>query len=160
MTTLPFPDTPYLLTGMDRLHRHLERLPIKLLVMDEQEVAAQPATNKWSKKEILGHLLDSAQNNHHRFYQLAMAEGPLQITSYDQNNWVKVHRYNEASWAVLVEDWKALNCRLLRLWVKMDEGLFSKPIILPSGEHKTGEFLVNDYTDHQEHHLRQILGKL
>lgn len=145
---------------MDRLHKLLERVPIKLLLLEEEEVSFKPAPNRWSKKEILGHLLDSAMNNHLRFFQLAGATEPLHVLRYDQDRWVDVHRYRDASWTVLVEDWKALNCRILRLLVHLSSTDFQKPVILPDGEKKNGAFLINDYTDHQMHHLRQILPTL
>src|SRR4030095_2595683 len=46
----------------------------QLRLLQETEVSLKPAPGKWSKKEILGHLIDSATNNHQRFVRTQMTE--------------------------------------------------------------------------------------
>src|SRR5690242_5356063 len=89
----------------------VERARCVLEAISEESAGARRIPEGWSSKEIVGHLIDSAANNHQRFVRAAL-EGALVWPGYDQNGWVRVQAYQQASWPQLIESWSALN-RLL-----------------------------------------------
>ncbi len=116
----------------------------------------RPSGKGWSMREELGHLVDSAVNNHDRFVRAALSpsfEGP----GYEQEGWVAVHRYNEIPWPMLVETWYAHNAILVPLVAALPEGKLATPCAVGGGEPVTLGFLVEDYVLHMRHHLDQIL---
>ncbi len=110
---------------------------------------------KWSKREILGHLIDSAANNHQRFVRVANS-GALEFTRYDADEWVARQRYHEILWEPLLELWTAYNRHLAHVLGAVPNELgdvscelhFEKPVTL--------RWVARDYVDHMNHHLRQI----
>jgi hypothetical protein len=78
--------------ALNRLEYLLKTIPALLNALDENEFSFKPAENKWSKKEILGHLIDSASNNHQRFVR-AQFEEHANIF-YHQNEWVEIVAIN------------------------------------------------------------------
>ena len=76
--------------------------------MSHDEMGFKPTPHEWSKKEILGHLIDSAANNHQRFVR-AVSRVAAQFPTYDQNEWVGIQGYNKRPWPSLVELWSAYN---------------------------------------------------
>ena len=141
-----------------RLQKNLADIPSKLLSFSEEELIKKPAPNKWSKKEILGHLIDSAANNHHRFVKAQFEDDPFKFNSYQQDDWVRVQHYNEMGTDSLVGLWEIYNTHILWIISIFDNTkLDSKWII--EGYETSGEtmlFLLKDYVDHMDHHLRQI----
>lgn len=115
------------------------------------------APGKWSKKELIGHLIDSAANNHHRFVK-AQFTARLLITRYDQEAWVKYQDYGNESWAHLVQFWKSYNLHLLHIASRIPEEKRSTVCQLEDSDGVTLGFLVEDYVAHLKHHLKQILG--
>jgi hypothetical protein len=83
----------------------------KLRALPESETAHRPSPDRWSKKKILGHLIDSACNNHQRFVR-AQLEGGLTFPGYEQEGWVRCQGYGTADWPLLVELWAAYNRHL------------------------------------------------
>jgi hypothetical protein len=79
--------------------------------MNHDDVGFKPTPHEWSKEEILGHLIDSAANNHQRFVR-AVNKVAGQFPTYDQDEWVQIQRYNEAPWSSLVALWSAYNNHL------------------------------------------------
>ena len=71
-----------------------------LLAMTDEQAAVRPAEGKWSAKEIIGHLIDSASNNHGRFVR-AQLQDDLIFSGYAQADWVAVQRYQERDWTAL-----------------------------------------------------------
>src|SRR3954463_2486785 len=80
----------------------------RLRAVTESDTAKERGDGKWVRKEILGHLIDSAANNHQRFVR-ARAADPFVWPGYDQNAWVAVHDYRRRPWTDLVEVWAAFN---------------------------------------------------
>lgn len=76
---------------INRLEYLCNTIPELLIQIDEQIFSEKINPAKWSKKEILGHLIDSATNNHHRFVRVQF-ETNLKI-SYDQNKWNQYNFY-------------------------------------------------------------------
>lgn len=103
--------------------------------------ASRPlAPGKWSRKEIIGHLIDSAANNHARFVR-AQIEDDFVVHDYDQARWVDVQRYRERSWPDLVRLWEAYNRHLAAI---MED------------ENAVAAALMRDYLAHLKHHLGQV----
>ena len=79
-----------------------------LLELDNADTSTRPSEKKWAKKEILGHLLDSASNNHQRFVR-ATLQGSLTFPGYDQARLVNLQRFSDVDWNFLVDFWAAYN---------------------------------------------------
>ena len=125
-----------------------------LAAIAESTAADKPSPETWSKKEILGHLIDSAANNHQRFVRLQL--GPeLNLQGYDQDEWVRIGRYQDASWPDVVALWAAYNRQLARILDTLDPSALGHVWHSASGD-VTLEFIANDYVRHVKHHLGQI----
>jgi len=124
--------------------------------MNHDEMRFKPDPHKWSKKEILGHLIDSAANNHQRFVR-AVDKVAGQFPTYDQDEWVRIQRYNEMSWSFLVKFWSAYNSHLSHIIECIPEDAESSPCNIGKGEPVTLEFVVRDYLRHLQHHLKDMI---
>ena len=140
----------------------------RLLQITEAQSEQPRAEDHWSSKQIIGHLIDSAANNHARFV-LGQIKDDLVFTGYDQNGWVQIQHYQEAPWPRLVELWRAYNLHLLHVmsWTAPDKlhhrcTQHSLQTIafetVSEYEPATLEYLMKDYVVHLKHHLGQILG--
>jgi DinB family protein len=126
----------------------------RLLQIDDAS-ASRASNGKWSKKEILGHLIDSAANNHQRFVRLQFETG-LALPGYQQSNWVNAQRYRERKWADLVELWVVYNRHLAHVIEHVDRNALQNVWNSPGGPVDL-EFLMRDYVTHLNHHLQQLL---
>ena len=124
--------------------------------MNHDDMGFKPDPHKWSKKEILGHLIDSAANNHQRFVR-AVNKAAVQFPTYNQDEWVRIQRYNEMSWSFLVTFWSAYNSHLSHLIECIPGDAESSPCNIGKEEPVTLEFVVKDYLRHLQHHLQDIL---
>jgi len=124
--------------------------------MNHDEMRFKPDPHKWSKKEILGHLIDSAANNHQRFVR-AVNKVAGQFPTYDQDEWVRIQRYNEMSWSFLVTFWSAYNSHLCHIIECIPEDAESSPCNIGKEEPVTLEFVVKDYLRHLQHHLKDMI---
>jgi hypothetical protein len=129
----------------------------RLLAVSESESSFRPGPDKWSKKEILGHLIDSASNNHQRFVR-AQLSSEIRLPEYEQEEWVRRQSYQTESWENLVQLWKSFNLHVLHLGAKIPGERLSSICFIGSNEPVTLEFLFIDYVRHVKHHLQQILG--
>ncbi len=114
------------------------------------------APGKWSRKEILGHLIDSASNNHQRFVR-ARLSSEVSFPGYAQNQWVETQGYQSESWQNLVQLWAGFNRHILHFVSRIPEDSADNRCALDGNEPVTLRFLVDDYVRHLEHHLAQIL---
>jgi DinB superfamily len=142
--------------AVDRFRELLERTPARLAALNEAGVTSPSEPGKWSKKEILGHLIDSASNNHQRFVR-AQLSTPLVFPAYAQNEWVETQAYASEAWSDLVELWAAYNRHLLHAVAQIPEESLGHLCKIGDGKQVTLSFLVEDYVDHLEHHLSQLL---
>ena len=124
--------------------------------MTPNQVSPKDNPDEWSKKEILGHLIDSAANNHQRFVR-ASCNTAASFPTYDQNDWVRIQQYNKSEWARLVELWSAYNRHLSDVVERIPEDAMSAPCNIGKEEPVTLEFVVKDYLRHLRHHVNQLL---
>ena len=123
-----------------------------------EAVAGEPYPGgSWTRKQVLGHLLDSATNNHFRFGHAAQA-GSLAVPGYAQRAWVDWHDYGALPWADLLSHWRSRNELLTRLVAGLPESMLGAPCRIEEDPEVTLEFLIRDYLDHLDHHVRQITG--
>lgn len=115
--------------------------------------------NKWSKKEILGHLIDSAMNNLRRFTESQFSEKPYLVLAYDQDKLVQVNRYQERNIQDLLKLWGQLNKQIAFVLKDISEAQLNIPINLYDFSVCNLEFLIEDYITHLKHHLNQIFEK-
>ena len=126
----------------------------RLHAIPEDIAAQKPAANKWSKKEILGHLIDSAANNHQRFMRLQL-QSELSFPGYEQDNWVRLNRYQQTPWSEIIILWSAYNRHLATVIESLDDAALGHVWHSPDGD-VTLEFIATDYLRHLKHHLKQI----
>jgi len=136
----------------------VENVKIKLLAIDQEAANVKPSFDKWSKKEILGHLIDSAANNHQRFVRAVNNEAD-NFPTYQQNDWVRIQQYNASSWKSLIELWAAYNKHLSDLLERIPGSSKSSPCNIGKPEPATLEFVAKDYLRHLNHHLNKIIGQ-
>ncbi|ALL07455.1 hypothetical protein AQ505_19350 [Pedobacter sp. PACM 27299] len=141
--------------NLNRLLYLCETIPMLFAELRETELSDKPAPNKWSKKEILGHLIDSAACNHQRFVRAQFEHLPTII--YDQNNWNSVSHYQSMDSKRLLAFWIAYNLHLVELMQLMAPENLEKRCVTGGEEEHTIAWLFNDYVSHLEYHLRQIL---
>ncbi len=130
----------------------------KYFCLDAQQRSAKPTPDKWSKKEILGHLVDSARYNLQRFTEIMITDGIYSVKSYDQHNLVRINDYQHMDNYELLTLWQILNKRIVRTLETMDDHHLDKQI-LSGNEPFTLAWLVNDYMVHLQHHLNQIFNE-
>jgi hypothetical protein len=126
----------------------------RLSAVSEEAAARRPAPDKWSKKEILGHLVDSAANNHQRFVRLQL-EPEIRLPGYEQDGWVRVSRWQQTPWTEIIALWSVYNRHLANVIDGLDPSALGHVWHSPEGD-VTLEFLATDYVDHMKHHLQQI----
>jgi hypothetical protein len=116
---------------------------------------AKPLRHKWSKQEVLGHLVDSAQNNLRRFICTQYEPEPPLIV-YQQDFWVAANQYQEMEKSDLIELWRLLNLRICAVLESMPEANYTKES--NTGSLRTLAWLAEDYVKHMKHHINQIIA--
>jgi hypothetical protein len=124
-----------------------------------RRVEALPPSTKegsgWTRSEILGHLIDSALNNHQRFVRAAL-DGVYSGPGYSQDAWVTLQDYRATPWPELVVLWVSLNRLLVRVVERIPAARLAAQCVVGEGEPVTLEFLIDDYVRHLRHHLHQL----
>jgi hypothetical protein len=138
----------------------------QLLKLSDDQSQERRSNDSWTRKQILGHLIDSAANNHQRFVR-AQFTNELAFPGYDGDQWVDVQRYNDADWSQLVQLWKLYNLHLIRLVSYIPNNVLElqrskhnlDEIAFKTVDQKdpvTLDYFIRDYVDHLRHHLDQI----
>ncbi len=126
--------------------------------ISDKDLSNKPLPHKWSKKEVLGHLIDSGHNNLRRFISAQYEVSPPKIF-YDQDFWVKVNDYQHRPAADVIELWRLVNEQICSVLTTMPQGNYGKTADVGKLESKqlTLQFLAEDYISHMKHHLNQII---
>ena len=121
----------------------------------------KPREGVWTRQEIVGHLIDSALNNHQRFVRAQIPahldHGALVIDGYAQDDWVRVGGYASGNASELVALWAGLNRQIQRVMRNVDPERLQTNIVINGGAPVTLEAVMVDYVGHVKHHLKQIL---
>ncbi|MFH1932660.1 MAG: DinB family protein [Pseudomonadota bacterium] len=125
--------------------------------LPEETIEVRSNPGDWSVKEIVGHLVDSASNNHQRFVRLQVADG-LVFPDYSQDNdaWVLIQRYQEAPWDALLALWRYFNFHLARVIRSVNERCIDHIWVVDEDTSITLGELMIDYLRHLKDHLKQI----
>lgn len=152
--------------ALEDFGRTIETAAERLRGMSEDEAGARSEPGVWSAKETVGHLIDSAANNHQRFVRAQFVDDLL-FPGYVQDEWIAAQHYQDASWPQLVELWRLYNLHLLHVVSRIPPDELTRPRrphsldkiafrLLDKDEAATLEYLIRDYVVHLKHHLNQI----
>lgn len=143
-------------TALLQLEKHIQEVPEHLKQFSTEVLLQKPAPDKWSKQEILGHLIDSAINNLKRFTDTQYFPQPYTVLRYNQDELVAINRYQQLPLEHVLQLWSILNKQILNIISTIPADKLPYTVITPSGDSKTLEWLAIDYVGHMEHHLKQI----
>ena len=138
----------------------------RLRDMTPEQSRRGSSEDNWAPIEILGHLIDSAANNHQRFVRAQFTDD-LVFPGYVQDQWVNGQKYRDASWPDLIQLWSSYNLHLVHVASVIPTDALTKPRAAHSLDQiafnpveriqpATLEYLIRDYVDHLRHHLNQI----
>ena len=130
-----------------------------LQCISDEEASIKPLPTKWSKKEILGHLIDSASNNQQKFVRM-MAQPHFNFIGYAQDFWVVEQHYNQSDWQELVHFWYAYNSHIAHIIENGNPDFLQNTITIEGHGLFTLAFIMQDYEEHLKHHLKVILPEI
>lgn len=131
----------------------------KLLELDERLAHAKPTPDRWSISEVIGHLVDSACNNHQRFVRAQYCTDFV-FPKYNQTEWVAAANYRESNWESLVELWYYYNRQIAVLIRNMRVSSLSTLCTITPYQTCTLEYLVIDYLAHMKHHFSILVDRI
>jgi hypothetical protein len=151
-----------------RLRGAVDDATPRLLLLSPDAATRRPAPGKWSPVEVIGHLVDSASNNHQRFVR-ARDQNDLVFEGYAQDDWVARQQYQSAPWEELVVLWQLYNRQLARVMSATPRDVRERVHhrhnlhrvafrTVPENQPATLDYFMHDYVDHLEHHLAQVLA--
>ena len=151
---------------LDDFRTTLAAESIRLMGIADADAGVAPTPGKWSPKEVIGHLIDSASNNHGRFVRAQMSD-EMVFQGYDQDAWVNLQHYNARPWAELVSLWRAYNMHIAAIVANISPEMLSLQRTVhnldeiawrtvPRDQPVTLESFIRDYLAHMKHHLAQI----
>lgn len=127
----------------------------KISAIPDSEFSAKPLPGKWSKKEVVGHLIDSAQNNLRRFI-CGQYESTPPFIVYQQDFWVESNGYQSMHRQDIVDLWRLINLRICAVLDNMPPANYSRQC--DTGSLRTLEWLAADYVKHLKHHINQTIS--
>jgi hypothetical protein len=138
----------------ERLDKVIRRAVSWLVTLSDDDASVPEREGKWSAKEVVGHLMDSAVNNLARMVRMQGAE-PLVLAGYEQEAWVRRQHYREREWSAVLGLWFALNEHVVWTVQHIDRRLLANEGVI-EGDRLTLGYLVEDYIAHIEHHMRLL----
>ncbi len=143
---------------INELNSIVKEFKEKFESFSEQELSEKPLPNKWSKKEVIGHLIDSGQNNLRRFVVGQYEQNPKIV--YDQDFWVSSINYQAMSGKDVIEFWRLINVQISNTLNGMNKENYQKLCDTSKGEEqlRSIEWLASDYVKHLKHHLNQVIS--
>ena len=144
--------------AINELEKIVNLFSQRIALISESDFVDKPLPTKWSKKEVLGHLIDSAENNLRRFICAQYETQPPKI-KYEQNFWVTANDYKNSPTADVLANWRLINLKICRVIKQMPAENHFKNCDTGSDIPKlhTIEWLAIDYMKHLKHHLNQII---
>jgi len=133
----------------------VDKTEASLLQFSEPDSAGPLRPGGWSRKQVVGHLIDSASNNHQRFVRAAL-QGSLEFPGYDQDGCVQVAAIQEMSWPYLIALWASYNRYLAHVIAHLPEDALEAQCRIGDSQPVTLRFLAEDYLRHLVHHLNQM----
>lgn len=148
------------------LRRTIDVASERLKTIPSERASEPVAPGKWSAREIIGHLVDSASNNHGRFVRAQLTDD-LFFPGYDQAAWVSVQQYSASDWLELIALWRTFNAHIAHVVERIPQDVATEPRsyhnldeiawkTVPREQPVTLEYFVRDYVAHMKHHLAQI----
>jgi hypothetical protein len=142
----------------------------RLSDIPEAQSRLKSAPDEWSSIEVLGHLIDSAANNHQRFVRAQFTDD-LVFSGYEQEQWVSSQNYRDEPWSEVIQLWSSYNLHLLHVVTAIPDDVRTKPRsrhtldqiafnLVDKNNPATLEYLIRDYLDHLRHHLDQIFEEV
>ena len=155
---------------LDAFRNTIVSAKARLRDVPEEHSRHKDSANGWSPIEVMGHLIDSAANNHQRFVHAQFTDD-LVFADYEQDQWVSTQKYRDESWPDVIDLWSSYNLHLLHVVSVIPEDVLTKMRAqhtldeiafkdLDKNEPATLEFLIRDYVDHLHHHLNQIFTEV
>jgi hypothetical protein len=141
--------------ALDTLAQTLQTAPARLVNISEEDAGRPPEPGKWSPKQVIGHLIDSAANNHQRWVR-GMAEPHTGFPKYQQEQWVALQGYADARWPDLVNLWLLYNRHLLHIGRRMTVAQAAHICVVGDNPPASLSELVESYVSHLRDHLAQI----
>lgn len=139
----------------EQLRSIVRKAEPRLRAFSENETGQPVLSGGWSRKQVLGHLIDSASNNHQRFVRAALQD-TLDFPRYDQEGCIRLQAPGEADWALLISLWASYNQYLAHVINRLPASKLQTPCRIGPAEPVTLGFVATDYVRHLLHHLRQI----
>lgn len=134
------------------LIQYVNEIHAKLTLISNDAASVKVSAKQWSKKELIGHLIDSATNNHHRFVR-AQELNEFVFPAYEQDNWVILQEYNSSSWEVLIDLWRLYNIQLAHVIKHINPESLNVSCTIGSYSAEKLEAIILDYLPHMKHHI-------
>ncbi len=155
---------------LEDFHNTIVSATARLKDIPEAQSGHKSSPSEWSAKETIGHLIDSAANNHQRFVRAQFTD-ELIFPGYEQDQWVSSQNYRNESWSELIQLWSSYNLHLVHVASAIPEEVLTKPRsrhtldqiafnLVNKNDPATLEYLIRDYLDHLRHHLDQIFAEV
>jgi hypothetical protein len=141
----------------DKFRSRIEKAQAALQGVREEKASQKYPGGEWTRKQVIGHLLDSAANNHIRFVAASL-DGKYTGPKYDADGWVRLHDYANLSWSYLFEQWRDRNSILAHVVDHVPEEALNAQCIIGDDQPVTLRVVIEDYLDHLEHHVSDILS--
>ncbi len=129
-----------------------------LLSIDREITCIKVTEEKWSLTEIVGHLIDSAANNHQRMVRLQYTNR-LNFPAYDCEQWLSVQKYNIMAWELVVSHWYSYNCILINIIEGIEDAQLDNVWVNGEEEIPLRE-IIHQYYRHLELHMEHFNGRL